>query len=77
MLAMNAIGDGVQIPQNNYISARQTGGMADSIASAISEMRPQVDVREITRAQNRVKTISNLESVQRETSHTYSWWCFG
>lgn len=62
LVAMNGIGAGVAIPRNNYVQTQQSADLTDAFARAAQEITPVVDVREVTRVQNRVKAIQNLGS---------------
>lgn len=63
LIAMNNIGNGVALPRNNYVQTQQTADMTEAFTTAASKIKPVVDVREVTRAQNRVTTLENLDSI--------------
>ena len=63
LIAINAIGNGVALPRNNYVSTQQTADMKEAFIAAVAEIRPVVDVREVTHLQNRVETLQNLDSL--------------
>lgn len=62
LIAMNNIGNGVALPRNNYVQTQQTADMTEAFTTAVANVRPVVDVREITRTQNRVETLQNLDT---------------
>ncbi len=62
LMAMNGIGAGVALPRNNYVQTQQSADLTDAFVTAVENIQPVVDVREVTRVQNRVKTIQNLGS---------------
>lgn len=63
LIAMNDIGNGVALPRNNYVQTQQTADITEAFTTAVANVRPVVDVREITRTQNRVETLQNLDSL--------------
>lgn len=64
LAAMNAIGSGVPIASSrNFSVVQNTQDMTDSFTEAAQEIKPVVSVVEITDAQNRVKTIQNIDNV--------------
>lgn len=63
LIAMNNIGNGVALPRNNYVQTQQTADMTEAFTTAAERIRPVVDVREVTRVQNRVETLETLDSL--------------
>ena len=63
LIAMNNIGNGVALPRNNYVQTQQTADMTEAFTMAAEKIRPVVDVREVTRVQNRVETLETLDSL--------------
>lgn len=63
LIAMNAIGNGVALPRNNYVRTQQTADITEAFTEAVANVRPVVDVREITNTQNRVEVLQNLDSI--------------
>ena len=63
LIAMNAIGNGVALPRNNYVRTQQTADITEAFTEAVANVRPVVDVREITNTQNRVEVLQNLDSL--------------
>lgn len=63
LIAMNNIGNGIALPRNNYVQTQQTADITEAFTTAVANVRPVVDVREITRTQNRVETLQNLDSL--------------
>lgn len=63
LIAMNNIGNGIALPRNNYVQTQQTADMTEAFTTAVSKVRPVVDVREVTRAQNRVEVLETLDNV--------------
>lgn len=64
LMAMNAIGNGVAIPRRaTVLNSDQMTELRESFRVAVAEIRPIVDVQEISHAQNRVSIIQNLGSV--------------
>ena len=63
LIAMNAIGNGVALPRNNYVRTQQTADITEAFTEAVANVRPVVDVREITSTQNRVEVVQNLDSI--------------
>lgn len=63
LIAMNNIGNGVALPRNNYVQTQQTADMTEAFTTAASKIRPVVDVREVTRVQNRVEVLETLDNV--------------
>lgn len=63
LIAINAIGNGVALPRNNYVQTQQTADITEAFSTAVAEIRPVVDVREVTRVQNRVETLQKLDSI--------------
>lgn len=63
LIAMNNIGNGVALPRNNYVQTQQTADITEAFTTAASKIRPVVDVREVTRVQNRVEVLENLDNV--------------
>lgn len=64
LMAMNAIGNGVAIPRRaTVLNSDQMTELRESFRVAVAEIRPIVDVQEISQAQNRVSIIRNLGSV--------------
>lgn len=63
LIAMNNIGNGVALPRNNYVQTQQTADITEAFTTAAERIRPVVDVREVTRVQNRVETLETLDSL--------------
>ena len=63
LIAMNAIGNGVALPRNNYVRTQQTADITEAFTEAVANVRPVVDVREVTRVQNKVEILQNLDSI--------------
>ena len=63
LIAINAIGNGVALPRNNYVQTQQVADITEAFTTAVADIHPVVDVREVTRVQNRVETIHNLDSL--------------
>lgn len=67
LLAMNNIGNNVSLPRRSVLSSsspEQIESFRDAVVYAVARVRPVVDVREVTRAQNRVEAIQRLDKVE-------------
>jgi TP901 family phage tail tape measure protein len=63
LTVMNSIGAGVPISMNGaYERVESAESLTDSFAEAAREIKPIVSVVEITEAQDRIKTIENLDN---------------
>ena len=63
LIAINAIGNGVPLPRNNYVQTQQAADITEAFTAAVADIHPVVDVREVTHVQNRVETLQNLDSL--------------
>lgn len=63
LIAINAIGNGVALPRNNYVQTQQVADITEAFTTAVADIHPVVDVREVTHVQNRVETLHNLDSL--------------
>ena len=66
LIAMNNIGNNVPLPRRGLLSTsspEQMDELRNAIVQAVANVRPVVDVREVTRAQNRIEIIQNLDTV--------------
>lgn len=66
LIAMNNIGNNVPLPRRGLLSTsspEQMDELRNAIVQAVANVRPVVDVREVTRAQNRIEVIQRLDTV--------------
>lgn len=66
LIAMNNIGNNVPLPRRGLQSTsspEQMDELRNAIVQAVANVRPVVDVREVTRAQNRIEVIQRLDTV--------------
>lgn len=64
LVAMNSIGSGFPLVNNSiYERTQNAESISDSFYTAVKDIKPVVSVVEITRAQNRINMIQNLENI--------------